>query len=92
MIVHDLDGIRSGVGPDEAHPPLIVDANAVLPFAIALQGFQSVRGRNSQVIEPRGRVEYGQLALGDDLDVDEAPDALTENSFSVSEQRKDLIM
>lgn len=37
--------------------------------------------RNSQVIEPRGRVEHGQRAHGDDLDVDEAPDALTSNQL-----------
>ena len=35
MIVHDFDIDRPGLRPGEANTPLIVDADAVLPGAVA---------------------------------------------------------
>jgi hypothetical protein len=45
MIVHDLDIQRVIGAPAKAHPPLVVDPNAVLALAIALQCFEPVAGR-----------------------------------------------
>ena len=42
MVVDDFNVVRAVVTPDEAHTPLVVDANAVLPLAIALQHLQLV--------------------------------------------------
>ena len=61
LVVRDLDlgGVRSR--PPEADPVLIVDANAVLPCAVATQCFQSVSRRHSQRFESSNGVELCQL-------------------------------
>jgi len=51
VIVHDLDGLRPRVDPAEAHPGLIVHADAVLAGPIARQRFQPVAGRNPEIVE-----------------------------------------
>ena len=35
MVVHNLDFIRSTIGPNKADPPLPVDPNRMLTFAVA---------------------------------------------------------
>lgn len=57
------------IGPDEAKPELIVDADAVLPGPIATQGFQTIPGRDPQVIQRCRDLEHVQLAQGDLLDL-----------------------
>jgi hypothetical protein len=49
VIVDDLDveGIRAA--PNEANSPLIIDPNAVLPLSLALQGLETIPGRDSEV-------------------------------------------
>ena len=47
--------------PSEADPVLLVDANAVLPFAIPFQGFQVITGRDSQVRQDLSVVEEEQF-------------------------------
>jgi hypothetical protein len=37
VVVDDLDVFRPGRGPAEADPPLLVDPDAVLPGAVAVQ-------------------------------------------------------
>ena len=49
VIVDDFDFHRTSVGPDETHPPLVVDANAVLTGTVAAQRFETMRWRRSQV-------------------------------------------
>ena len=48
MIVHDFDLIRAVAVPLKTQPPLVIDANAVLPFAVAFQGLKLVAGRHPQ--------------------------------------------
>ena len=55
--------------PDKANPPLLIDANTVLPFAIALQGFQLVAGWNLQAGQLRRGVQLQELASGHPFDV-----------------------
>jgi hypothetical protein len=42
VVVDDLDLLRARLGPDEADPPLVVDADAVLTGTISLERFQPV--------------------------------------------------
>ncbi len=57
-----VEGIA--LAPNEAHAVLIVDANAVLPGAVALQSLQFVAWRQPQIFQLFGCVEHGQLFLG----------------------------
>lgn len=69
VIVHDFD-IESIIAlPDEAYAPLIVDADAVLAFAAALQRFKPVGGRYAQVFQSPRIVQHPEFAAGDRLDV-----------------------
>ena len=68
VIVHNLDLESAAVSPDEAYAPLIVDPDAVLPLAIASQGFQPIRGRGPKVVERACRIQHLKLTpcdLGD---------------------------
>src|SRR5215204_7322261 len=53
MIIYDLDVRRTGrpIGPFEADPPLIVDADAMLPLPIALQRLHAIPGKCSEVAQ-----------------------------------------
>jgi len=48
---------------------LIVDADAVLALAIALERFQPVAGWDAEVVERRSRLELGEFAEGGLQDV-----------------------
>lgn len=61
-MVDDLDAFGVVLGPDEAQPPLFVDADTVLSFSIAFERFEPVTGRNSQVIKSGGPVQLRQLS------------------------------
>jgi hypothetical protein len=56
VIVGDLDVDRPvrALGPLEADPPLVVDADAVLAFAVTAQGLQRVAGQGREVLQARG--------------------------------------
>jgi hypothetical protein len=45
VVVDNPDLAAIAVFPDKTDPPLIVDADAVLPLAISLQGFQAIGWR-----------------------------------------------
>ncbi len=64
MIVHDFDLIRMTVSPLEADTPLVVDANAVLPFPRPAKFFESIGGRGAQITQRRGVVKHPELAQG----------------------------
>lgn len=51
VVVGDLDVGRAGVGPDEADPALVVDADGVLAGAVADQPLQSVAGWHPQAVQ-----------------------------------------
>jgi hypothetical protein len=42
VVVDDFNVVGVAVNPAETDAPLIVDADAVLAFALALQGFQPI--------------------------------------------------
>ena len=68
VIVHDLDVGGSGVGPDEADPPLLVDPDAVPSCPIPAECFQAVARRHPKVVERFCGVQHHQLAQGDAFD------------------------
>jgi hypothetical protein len=61
----------------EANSILIVDSNAVLPFAVAVQTLQAVTRRDEQVGNGLRGVERSQSTQGYGCDVGELFDALT---------------
>jgi hypothetical protein len=64
MIVCDFDFISVAVLPDKTNSVLIVDANAVLPRAIAFELFQAIPGRDSKIFERSGAVKHQKLPEG----------------------------
>src|SRR5271166_5425826 len=61
VIVGDLYVVRIALAPREADAVLVIDANAVLPFAIASEPLQSVAGRQRQVAQRSSRVQHLQF-------------------------------
>ena len=62
MKVHNLDLVRIAVRPVEANAPLIVDPNAVLASAIALQPLQPISRWHAEILKPLRRIDDHQLA------------------------------
>ncbi len=48
VVVHDFDLVGTIVVPHKADTPLVIDADAVLSFAVPLERFQMVAGGNPQ--------------------------------------------
>jgi hypothetical protein len=57
VVVNDLNVLRSRRGPAEADAPLVVDADTVLSFAVALERLKPIAGRGTQELECRGGLE-----------------------------------
>jgi hypothetical protein len=64
MVVDDFNVFRPFGRPPETKPKLIVNSNAVLPFAVTFQRFQPVTWRYTKVIERARIVQHEQLPLG----------------------------
>jgi hypothetical protein len=61
MVVYNLDSVCSVLLPMEADPPLPIDADAILPQAVSLQGFQSVSWRNPKILQLSSCIQHQQL-------------------------------
>jgi hypothetical protein len=64
VIVCHLYVVGITVFPHEAHAKLVVHTNAMLAQPVIVEFFQPVARRNSQVFQAEGRMERGQLPLG----------------------------
>lgn len=66
MVIDDLDISRAGrpFRPCETYPPLVIDPNAILPFAAAFEGFQPIAGKSGEVGKICRRVEPVEPYLG----------------------------
>ena len=62
VVVNDLNVLRSRGGPAEADAPLIVDADAVLTLAVALERLKSIAGRRTQELKCRRGLELRELS------------------------------
>ena len=78
MIVRDLDPLGSRLGPSKTDAVLVVDPNAVLPFALFLEAFEAVVRRRPQVLKPLCLVELVKFAAcrGPDRDWARPPSRL----------------
>jgi hypothetical protein len=61
--------MRMSFFPHEADPPLVIDADRMLTYAIALQRLEPVRRRYAQILKPSGVVDQTQLAERRYLDI-----------------------
>src|SRR5260370_33718444 len=62
VVIDDLDLVSVPIAPGKANAPLVVDADAVLALAVALQALQSVSGQRRKRSQVRRRVEHIQLS------------------------------
>ncbi len=76
MIIHDFHVVGIAFAPNKTDAPLVIDADAVLPFSIAFQCFQVIAWRRSQIAKFSGDVQLSQLPLGHTLKGPKAFDAL----------------
>ena len=76
VIIHDFYIVGIATTPDKADTPLVVDANAMLPFPIASQYFQMIAGRRLQIAEFGGNIQLAQLSLSHSLESSKAFDSL----------------
>jgi hypothetical protein len=75
VVVDDLDRVGMSVSPNEANPPLVVDADRMLSCALLLQRFEAIARRNAQVIEPAGIVQETELPQSHVLNLQREPAA-----------------
>ena len=57
MIIGDFDPMRVAIFPSETHAPLIIDADAVLAFAIAPKLFETIARNRLKVLETSSGME-----------------------------------
>ena len=57
MVINNFHVIRVPIIPTEAHPPLVVNANAVASSSVAAQLFQPIAGRDTQIMQIDSRVD-----------------------------------
>ena len=68
VVVCDFDVEGLSADPAEAEAVLVVDADAVLPLAVALQCLEPVTRRQPKVVERGGCLQLGEFAQGGLLD------------------------
>jgi hypothetical protein len=69
MIVTDRDFLRPVCNPNETDPPLIIDADRVLAFALAGERFKLISRRHREIPQLLCSVELQQLAEGNSSDI-----------------------
>ena len=69
MIIYDFNLLGASIVPDETHPPLIIDADAVLPSAAAFQRLEPIPRRRRQIRKLLRLMYLTQLALRHPLDL-----------------------
>ena len=69
VVIDDFDFVGSVCFPAEADAPLVIDADGVLAFPVALERFEAVAGRDGEVVEFGDGVNLGEFPQGNALDV-----------------------
>lgn len=64
MIVHNGDLCGAVLGPTKDYSPLVIDANGVEGFEIALEGFQAIARRDFHIVQISCLVQLNKLAKG----------------------------
>jgi len=63
VIVDNFNVAGISIFPYETHSPLIIDPDAVLPFAVAFQAFKSVAWWDPQIAQFNGAVQHYKLSV-----------------------------
>jgi len=69
VVIHYLNVSRTLRRPHEADAPLVINANAMLPFSVPIQCFKPVPWGRRQILQKVGRIQLSQLAARDCFDV-----------------------
>jgi hypothetical protein len=79
MIIDDLDidGTGGTFRPFEANPPLVIDADAVLALAVALERFEPIAGQSGKVFQTRRGFEPVESDFGLSPKAGKLPNVLT---------------
>lgn len=77
MVINDFNIFGTSFCPSEADAPLPVYTDAVLSGSIALERFQSITGRYSQVLEICGNFKLSQFPAGNGGDARKSLDAVS---------------
>jgi hypothetical protein len=64
MIVYNLNIVGVTIAPSKADSPLVVNANTVLPLALACQLLKSISRRHPKVSESLRRIKKEECSLG----------------------------
>ena len=72
MVVDDFHTMGTVVSPHKTDPPLVVDADAVLPRSVTSQSLKAVTRRSAQVIESPRHCQLGEFSQRHPFDVDPA--------------------
>ena len=64
MVIHDLNIFGSGLGPAEADPILIVDADAVLAVPVPFQRLEAVARWGTEIPEIFRLIQLIELSVG----------------------------
>ena len=69
VVIDDFDFVRMSISPNEANPPLVVDADRMLTFPACFKSLQSISRWYPKVGYFPGIVEKTQLTQCSGLDV-----------------------
>ena len=68
VIIDNFYFVRMAIVPSKADAPLIVNANAVLPGAIAFQSFQAISRWRSHLLQTPSGIQLLQLSESNSCD------------------------
>ena len=69
MVVRYFDFVSIAIAPLKANAPLIIDAQAVLAGAVTGQLFQTIAGRDAQIVELFGGIQDSQFVPCDSVQI-----------------------
>ena len=69
MVINNLDSIGSGFRPHKTDSPLVINANAVLPFSIILQCLKPIGWRYPEIIKRLRLIQHEQFSQHDLLNI-----------------------
>ena len=69
MVIGDFHFMGIAAAPHEAYPPPVIDADAMLPRAVARQLFQPIARRDAKELQIGRRVQLKQFAERDAVDI-----------------------
>jgi len=87
VVINDLNIFGALCRPDKTHTPLLIDANTVLPAAVARQLFKMVAGRRLKELQGHCCSQLSQLALSDFLDVGKPSTILAYAANAIAQTR-----